>query len=154
MQHYFDRDAIQPELPGIVLLSHGNLAIGMLDTMRLVLGNSVNVAAFTLEAGDDPLVYRQRFLEGIEAFPAGCVIFIDMFGGSPCNQFLLSAPQLSKPYCAFTGMSLPLISEANAMRELCRGEELREAVGAIAPMAALDLHQIIAELSEDSQSCD
>lgn len=146
MRSCFHEEAIQKDLPGIILLSHGGLAMGMLETVGVVLGRAENFAAFSLDPEDDPAVFREAFIRAASAFPAGAVIFVDMFGGSPCNQLLLGASELSVPYCAFSGMNLPLISEAVAMRELCSGEELKSAIAAIVPHAIMDLQVKIDEL--------
>lgn len=148
MNNKFDKTQIREDLPGIVLLSHGALALGMLDTVSLVMGPLQNAAAFTLEAEDDPAAFQAAFTEAVSAFPAGTVVFVDMFGGSPCNRLLAGAEQITGPYCAFSGMSLPLLLEAAAMRELCKGEELREAIKAAIPNAAMDLREVIASLKE------
>jgi len=149
MKKFFNEAEIQKEIPGIVLLSHGALALGMLDTARVVLGNAYNIAAFALEAADDPEVYRETFMRAVEAFPAGAIILVDMFGGSPCNQLFLASSQIKTPYCAFSGMSLPLVVEAATMRELYTGNELKEAIQATVSSAIVDLDAAIVELTAD-----
>ena len=146
MHSYFHEEAVRWELPGIILLSHGGLAIGMRETAEIVLGRTDNLAAFSLDPEDDPVSFREAFLRAAAAFPAGVVVFVDMFGGSPCNQLLLGAEEIPVPYCAFSGMNLPLISEAVAMRELCGGEALRTAILAVVPHAIMDLGAKIGEL--------
>ena len=48
----YDKAAIDPSLPGILLLSHGDLAIGLMDTVQAVIGTTSNIAAFTLSHED------------------------------------------------------------------------------------------------------
>lgn len=146
MRVWFNKNEIYPELPGIILLSHGALAMGMLDTIRIVLGDTRNIAVFALEPGDDPAGYRDAFLEAVEAYSAGSVIFVDMFGGSPCNQLLLAWKDQEIPCCAFSGMSLPLISEAISARPLCSGEALRSAIREIIPYTVMDLNDVMDDL--------
>lgn len=151
MKSFFDRENIQPDLPAVILLSHGDLAMGMLDTIRIVVGESRNVAAFSLEPGDDPEEYRAVVLEALGAYPKGAAIFIDMFGGSPCNQMLLASQQTKWPYIAFTGMSLPLLSEAISARMSGGLEEIREAVNGIIPYTVMDLLETIRQLEEEDE---
>ena len=148
MRIKFDSAAIDPALPGILLLSHGDMAIGLMDTIRVVIGAASNIAAYTLSQEDDPLVFQEAFLQAANSFPAGVVILLDMFGGTPCTRLLLSAREIHVPFCAFAGMNFPLASEAVAARELLRGEELRNAIADIVPYAIVDMEEKIAELEE------
>lgn len=149
MRTNFDRENIQENIPGIILLSHGALALGMMDTAGIVLGNTYNLAAFSLDPEDNPETFRSTFLAAAESFPAGVVIFVDMFGGSPCNQLLIGASDLKVSYCAFAGMNLPLLSEALSMRELYTGEALQMAIAEIIPHAIMDLGDLIQNLKEE-----
>lgn len=148
MRIKFDEAAIDPELPGILLLSHGDLALGLMDTIRVVIGVTSNIAAFTLSHEDNPLVFQETFLQAANSFPAGVVILLDVFGGTPCTRLLLSAKEIHVPFCAFTGMNFPLATEAVATRETLRGEELRKAIAEIVPYAIVDMAASIAELDE------
>ena len=57
----FKPDKIEKGLTGIIVLSHGPMAVGMLDSAAVILGNEVkNSAAFCLEANDDPEKYWGR----------------------------------------------------------------------------------------------
>lgn len=149
MRSLFNKGAINKYLPGIILLSHGGLAMGMLDTVKLIMGNTENMAAFTLDEMDDAEKFRAAFLDAVEAFPAGVVIFVDMFGGSPCNQLLMSAHKITNKFCAISGMNLPLVTEAIAMRTIHTGDELYDAILKIIPGSIVNLNTIIAGLAED-----
>ena len=74
---------IQSDIPGIILLSHGPLASGLLGTMEMVLGTVENVTALELEEGDHPEEYRKRIAEIAEAMPEKSVIFNGYFRGKP-----------------------------------------------------------------------
>lgn len=149
MKISFNRENIAPGLPGIVLLSHGSLAEGMLDTIAVVLGETRNLAALSLEAGDDPEVYREALTAAINAFPAGCAVFVDMFGGTPCNQLFLASLDIVSEFCAFSGMNLPMISEAVSSRETLGIDGLGAAVCEIIPHAVMNLKDKLAEFAED-----
>lgn len=135
----YDKAAIDPSLPGILLLSHGDLAIGLMDTVQAVIGTTSNIAAFTLSHEDDPSRYQEAFLSAANSFPEGSVILLDVFGGTPCTRLLLSAQEIQVPFCAFAGMNFPLVSEAIAARELFRGEELRNAIAEVIPYSIVDI---------------
>ncbi len=72
---------IQSDIPGIILLSHGPLASGLLGTMEMVLGTVENVTALELEEGDHTEEYRKRIAEIAEAMPEKSVFLMDIFGG-------------------------------------------------------------------------
>lgn len=150
MNRRFDKAAVQRQLPGVVFISHGGLALGMLDTVTLIMGKQHNLAAFTLDENDDPILFREAFMEAVEAFCAGVVIFVDMFGGSPCNQLLLASGTIRTDFCAVSGMNLPLVLETIAMRRICRGKELYDAILAAAPASIVHLNKVIEELAADN----
>lgn len=146
MKYFFDKSTIDTDLPGIVLLSHGELALGMLDTVNMIMGETCNIAAFSLMPEDEPKSYREAFIEAIESFPKGTVIFIDMFGGTPCNQFLMGANKITTTYCAFTGMNLPIILETITNRQFKFGEELKKSVKKASDLVILDLTELLTTL--------
>lgn len=144
----YDKAAIDPSLPGILLLSHGDLAIGLMDTVQAVIGTTSNIAAFTLSHEDDPSRYQEAFLSAANSFPEGSVTLLDVFGGTPCTRLLLSAQEIQVPFCAFAGMNFPLVSEAIAARELFRGEELRNAIAEVIPYSIVDIVDKLKELEK------
>ena len=106
---------IQSDIPGIILLSHGPLASGLLGTMEMVLGTVDNVTALELEEGDHPEKYRMRIAEIAEAMPEKSVFLMDIFGGSPFNQVIQYFLENSKEIRAVSGMNLGmLIAAVNA----------------------------------------
>lgn len=149
MRIKFDETAIDPALPGILLLSHGNLAMGLMDTIQVVIGTTSNIAAFTLDHEDNPLTYQKAFLRAANSFPEGTIILLDVFGGTPCTRLLMSSHEIHVPFCAFAGMNLPLASEAIAAREMFRGEELRNAIAEVVPYTIVDVVEKIAELKKE-----
>ncbi len=142
----FNKADINPAIPGILLLSHGDLAIGLMDTVQAVIGTTTNIAAFTLSHEDDPLIYQKAFISAANSFPEGVVILLDVFGGTPCTRLLLSAQEIHVPFCAFAGMNFPLVSEAIAAREIFCGEELRTTIRDIVPYTIVDVVDKIVEL--------
>ncbi len=54
----------------------------------MLFGESENIAAYSLEPGDDIDKYREAFVETINEFPEGSMILVDLFGGTPCNQVM------------------------------------------------------------------
>ena len=91
------QETVNPDLPGIILLSHGPLAVSLVDTAKMVFGESENLAAFSFEEGDDADQYRMKVAETLERFPVGSVVMLDLFGGTPCNQMMRWIQETGKP---------------------------------------------------------
>ncbi len=108
---------IQSDIPGIILLSHGPLASGLLGTMEMVLGTVENVTALELEEGDHTEEYRKRIAEIAEAMPEKSVFLMDIFGGSPFNQVIQYFLENSKEMRAVSGMNLGMLMAAVNARQ-------------------------------------
>ena len=81
----FRSENMNPEVPGIILLSHGPFAVSLVETASMLFGDAENIAAYSLEPGDDIDQYRESFVKTLNEFPEGTVIMVDLFGGTPCN---------------------------------------------------------------------
>lgn len=140
---------IEPELAGLVLISHGTFAIGLLDSLRLITGQTKNVMALVLEEGDIPKEFSDKVFEVIDNFTSGAIIFIDILGGTPSNLFLLGANKISKPYLAFSGMNLPMVLEAAMMRSAYSFEQISEEVMSSGKDSIINLNEVVRKLIED-----
>lgn len=110
-------------LPGIILLSHGPFAVSLVETAQMIFGDSENIAAFSLEAGDDIDKYREAFVDMIEKFPEGSLIMVDLFGGTPCNQVMRYIQETGKVLEVAVGMNLPMLINAVMSREELAGKD-------------------------------
>ena len=143
MQIEFDESTVSPSLPGIVLLSHGGLAAGMLNTVRMIFGDVENVAAVSLMAGDDLDAFRQALTDLFRRLPQGSIALVDMLGGTPCNQFLLHCRACGLAIAAATGFSLPMVLEALSARDEVCGQALIERALAAGGQGAVDLSRFL-----------
>ncbi|RGV92990.1 PTS fructose transporter subunit IIA [Ruminococcus sp. AF14-10] len=112
MQKRFNSDQIIPGLPGIIILSHGPMAISMIDSASLIAGNIDNLAAFIIEEGDDSYSFGDMFTEAIKSYDAGALVLIDFFGGTPFNQILYHSKKDCLNIEALTGVSMPMLIES------------------------------------------
>ncbi|MDD4371590.1 MAG: PTS sugar transporter subunit IIA [Anaerostipes sp.] len=120
----YKQEQVRESLPGIVLLSHGPFAVVLVETAKMVFGESENVAAFSFEEGDDVDEYRKTVVETLETFPEGSIVMLDLFGGSPCNQMLRYVQETEKVLEIVSGMNLPMLVNAFLAREGVSGTEL------------------------------
>ena len=112
-----------PDVPGIILLSHGPFAVSLVETAGMLFGDAENIAAYTLDPGDDIDYFRESFVEALNEFPEGTIIMVDLFGGTPCNQVMRYVQETEKPLEVVAGMNLPMLVNALMARESMSGKE-------------------------------
>ncbi len=116
---------------GILLMSHGKMAEGMLDSCKLFFGDDVsNIKALCLEPADDPSEFDTRIREAINEIDDGngVVAMCDLLGGTPSNR---SVYCLSDRFQVITGMNFTMLLELLGKRLTV--EDLSE----------LDVHDLI-----------
>lgn len=117
MESIFNKAKVNQTQPGILLLSHGPFAMALLKTMELIYSEVDNVAAFSLEEGDNVEEFYQSFVAAIESYDKGCICLVDLMGGTPCNQLRKYSLMQKKEVYAVLGMNLPMLLSAVEMRQ-------------------------------------
>lgn len=74
----YTQSKVNPDIPGIIVMSHGPFAVGLIDTAKMLFGEPENIAAFSLEEGDDIDEYRSMFSKTFESFPKGSIVLADL----------------------------------------------------------------------------
>ena len=110
-------------LVGIVVVSHGQMAEGMLDAARMIVGEQERLVSVTLREADGIESLTERVAAAVEQVDAGdgVLVLVDVFGASPFNASARVAMQRGKVE-VLTGMSLPMLLELVVQRE---GQDLR-----------------------------
>jgi len=121
-----NNDAASRTLPGIIILTHGNLGEELIHSASMVFGKMENVWALSLKVGDDPDEYRVRLSKKLDDMPANSLVMVDLFGGTPSNSLMLLAKR--RPVFALTGVNMPMLIEAANMRNSLSGKELLDAI--------------------------
>lgn len=104
---------------GIVLVSHGNFAQGLLDAAQLITGEQEQIKCIGLQMTDD----TDELVECIQSAvmevddPKGVLLMVDLLGGSPFNASGRVALGLKDHLEVITGMNLPMLVELLARRE-------------------------------------
>lgn len=102
---------------GIVLVTHGNLAVEFLSALEHIVGPQRNVMTVCIGADDDLEQRRAEVLESIAQVDkgAGVVLLTDMFGGTPCNLAIsaMDQPQVE----VIAGVNLPMLVRLASIRE-------------------------------------
>lgn len=124
MKVLFDQRNIVPEIPGLLLLSHGPLALSIIESAELIAGEFASVGAISLEEGDSPDAFAEEYVRIYEALPKEPLILLDLYGGTPCNIVMRDALLKQRKVLALGGLSLPMLIEAKTLRESLSGQAL------------------------------
>ena len=108
-------------MKGILLVSHGSMAEGVLDTVSIFFGEQMQQIDFlSLQMSDDPEIFKEKLQKKISEIDNGdgVLIFADLYGGTPSNiaTSLLLADRASEALTIISGLNLPMVMEAMTMR--------------------------------------
>jgi len=96
-------------VPGLLVVTHGKLALELEKAARRIVGEVAAMASISLDWDDDVVDARRRIEEGIGrvAVDGRVLILTDMFGGTPSNVAL----SLLEPgnVDVVTGVNLPML---------------------------------------------
>lgn len=104
---------------GIVLISHGNLAEGLLNAAEMIAGEAEKVACIGLQPQDDIDQLVVRIQEAVDQVddPDGVLLMVDLFGASPFNASGRLVLAQQDHLELVTGMNLPMLVELLVARE-------------------------------------
>lgn len=108
---------------GIVVVTHGGVAEELVKAARTIVGDLPATSAVSIGWEDDPVAANEAIEKGLADAGGGDVLILtDMFGGTPTN---LSLPFLSPRVEIVTGVNLPMIIKATALRDGALAEVAR-----------------------------
>lgn len=101
---------------GIILISHGGMADGMMTSGPMLYPDFEQVDCLTLWHADNPDEFQEKLEAKIKAVDSGDGVFIlaDMMGGTPSNRAIYS---LSPKVRMLSGMNLPMLLSLLSARE-------------------------------------
>ncbi|MFI5184489.1 MAG: PTS sugar transporter subunit IIA [Vicinamibacteria bacterium] len=100
---------------GIVVVSHGQVAVELVNAARTIVGDIPAIAAVSIGWSDDVAIAHDAILKAMEEVGEGdTLILTDMFGGTPTN---VSLPFLSARVEIVTGVNLPMLIKVSSLRE-------------------------------------
>ncbi len=104
-------------LIGLVLVTHGNLALEFISAMQHVVGRQENIAPVCIGPEDDMEIRRQEILDKVSEVDAGAgvVVLTDMFGGTPSNLAISIMDRANVEIIA--GVNLPMLIKIAALRK-------------------------------------
>jgi PTS system mannose-specific IIA component len=111
---------------GMVLVTHGKLAIEFLAALEHVVGRQNQIETVTIGPEDDMDARRIEIIEAVQGVDTGdgVVILTDMFGGTPSN-LAISVMGTGRTEVV-AGINLPMLIKLASVRGDC---DLHQAVG-------------------------
>jgi PTS system mannose-specific IIA component len=104
---------------GIVLVTHGRLAVEFRQALEHVVGSQSQIESVTIGPDDDVEQRRYEIIEAVKRVDSGdgVAILTDMFGGTPSN---LAISVMSRPKVeVLAGINLPMLVKLAKVRETC-----------------------------------
>jgi PTS system mannose-specific IIA component len=110
---------------GIVIVTHGKFADGLLDAVHLIAGLQEKIEQISLKEGDSVELLKSRISETVKNLDDGdgVLVFVDMFGASPCNA---AAALFQEHVEVVTGVNLRMILEILNLRTSVQLKELAD----------------------------
>lgn len=102
---------------GLVLVTHGRLAIELVSALEHVVGPQENVATVCIGPDDDMEQRRTEIVTKAEEVEEGdgVIVLTDMFGGTPSNLAISIMDQGNIEVIA--GVNLPMLIKLGSIRE-------------------------------------
>jgi PTS system mannose-specific IIA component len=104
---------------GLVLVTHGRLAVEFRAALEHVVGPQNQIEAVTIGPDDDVETRRKDIIEAVKRVDSGdgVAILTDMFGGTPSN---LAISVMSRPKVeVLAGINLPMLVKLAKVRDEC-----------------------------------
>ena len=101
---------------GLVLVTHGRLAVEFRSALEHVVGPQKQIEAVTIDPDDDIEGCRKQIIEAVKKVDTGdgVAILTDMFGGTPSNLAIsvMNTPNVE----VVTGINLPMLVKLAKVR--------------------------------------
>lgn len=103
-------------MKGILLISHGEMAKGMMNSISLFFGDLKQLDCLCLKKEDNPDQFHDLMKEKINQLNSGdgVIILADILGGTPCNQ---AAYLVNEDIIVLTGMNLGMLIAIMSSRQ-------------------------------------
>jgi PTS system mannose-specific IIA component len=109
---------------GLVLVTHGGLAVEFRAALEHVVGPQKQIEAVTIGPDDDVEQRRRDIIDAVHRVDSGkgVAILTDMFGGTPSN---LAISVMSQPNVeVLAGINLPMLVKLAKVRAVCPLEQV------------------------------
>ncbi|GEL15568.1 PTS sugar transporter subunit IIA [Pediococcus cellicola] len=112
----------------VILASHGRLALGMQDTLRIIIGETPNLTAYAAYLNGDETAYVDNIKKKIEKDPnEQFIVVTDVLGGS-VNTNLIQLLRDHKNVQLIAGMNLPLVMELVTKKQALDADAIQQII--------------------------
>lgn len=137
----------------VILVSHGNFAEGLLNSLEMLVGSREDIIAVGLNDGTTLDQFTEKFQQSIAKIPedSEVIILADIIGGSPLSTAMniMSNNGMLNQCKAIGGMNLPLALTVLLMKDNLDMSNLVETVRAEALEAIKEFALDVAEDEEN-----
>lgn len=104
---------------GIVAVSHGKMAEGILDSSKLFFGEQEQFIALCIDGGESSDEFCELLRSGIKEVDSGdgVIVLCDILFGTPCNCAVRLMEEFKENLDIIAGVNLPMILHILAGRE-------------------------------------
>ncbi|CZR98543.1 PTS mannose transporter subunit IIA [Clostridioides difficile] len=97
----------------IILMSHGNMAEEVLNSAKMIIGNSIDYPTVNMKQDDGIEGTIKKLKKALEVYKESSeiVIMVDLLGGTPCNAALLEASSDNR-IKIISGLNLGMVVES------------------------------------------
>jgi PTS system mannose-specific IIA component len=103
---------------GVLIATHGEFGNALLDTLRMIIGETEGMVSVPLLSMDSPENLRMKMekaIEQVDPSGLGVLILVDMLGGTPFNVGIQLA--MTRNVKVITGVNLPMLIKVVSHRD-------------------------------------
>ena len=103
---------------GVIIATHGEFGNALLDTLRMILGDTEGIESLSLLSEDSMETFMAKMdkaLNQVDPNAAGALVLVDMLGGTPFNVSVQLAQK--RKIEVVTGVNLPMLIKISSHRD-------------------------------------
>lgn len=127
------------DLISLVVIGHGNYPLGIKAALEMISGDTRNITYLCFDEGSDPDAFGDQIRETVDRAPCGCMVLIDLMGGTPFNQFYMNMPDSNCQ--AVCGVNLAMALEVASARDYATLEELAQIAADAGNIGIVDVYK-------------
>lgn len=130
----------------ILIVTHGALGKGIVDSAELILGKQKFINIISVESGDSIDKLKAKVYSILEKIgdKDGVLGFVDIFGGTPSN-IILEYMEKKSIHC-IAGINMPMIIEALLNRENYTVEELEKRCIEVGKQGIISIDELVSKV--------
>ena len=131
---------------GILIVSHGSFAAGLLSAVELIAGKQEKVTTIGVHDEDGVEEFETKVNQALEDLDDGdgVLVFVDILGGTPSNVIFRSLAK--REFKAIAGMNMEMVVQAVMLRDSMEKEELYKNVLEVAQQPPVLLHEMYKDM--------